>query len=85
MRSARTDFHVVRLQQRAALLVPVILQRQDDLLKAQTLAELWCRFMPACGRDVGAKSEHMQRPWVICESRILRVFEVLRHPDESLE
>ncbi len=40
MRSARADFHVIGLQQRAALLVPVVLQCQDDLLKAQPLAEL---------------------------------------------
>ena len=35
VRRARADFHVVGLQQRAALLVPVILQRQDDLLKGK--------------------------------------------------
>lgn len=39
MRSARTDFHVVRLQQRAALLVPIILERQNNLLKAEPLAQ----------------------------------------------
>jgi hypothetical protein len=33
--SARTDFHVDRLEQRATLLVPIGLQRQDDLLKRE--------------------------------------------------
>jgi hypothetical protein len=37
VRRARADFHVVGLQQRAALLVPIILQRQDDLLKGKHL------------------------------------------------
>ena len=32
---ARADFHVDRLEQRAALLVPVGLQRQDELLKRE--------------------------------------------------
>ena len=33
MRRARADLHVVGLQERAALLAPVLLQAQDDLLK----------------------------------------------------
>ena len=33
--SPGTDFHVVRLQQRATLPVPVVLEAQDDLLKGQ--------------------------------------------------
>ena len=35
VRSARTDFHVVRLQQRAALLVPVLLEGENDWLKGK--------------------------------------------------
>ncbi len=34
MAGAGADFHVVGLQQGAALLVPVLLQAQDDFLKA---------------------------------------------------
>lgn len=36
--------------------------------------------MPACGRDVGAKSIHEPEPAVICKGRILRVLGHLRHP-----
>src|SRR5690606_3988525 len=32
---ARADLHVVRLQERATLAVPVLLQAQDQLLKAE--------------------------------------------------
>ncbi|MCY1373198.1 hypothetical protein D9M69_604560 [compost metagenome] len=35
MRGAGTDFHVVGLQQGATLLVPVFLERKDDLLKGE--------------------------------------------------
>jgi hypothetical protein len=35
VRRAGADFHVDRLEQRATLLVPVGLQRQDDLLKRE--------------------------------------------------
>jgi hypothetical protein len=34
---ARADFHVVRLEQGATLLVPVGLQGQDDLLECEHL------------------------------------------------
>jgi hypothetical protein len=34
---ARADFHVVRLEQGATLLVPVGLQSQDDLLECEHL------------------------------------------------
>ena len=33
MRGARADFHVVGLQQRATLLVPVTLEIENDFLK----------------------------------------------------
>jgi hypothetical protein len=39
--SARADFHVVRLEQCAALLVPVGLQGQDNLLKCQHRGRWW--------------------------------------------
>ena len=39
MEGAGADFDVVGLQQGTALLVPEILQRQDDLLKSQPLAD----------------------------------------------
>jgi hypothetical protein len=35
MRGARADFHVIRLQQRATLGIPIRLQFQDDLLEGQ--------------------------------------------------
>jgi hypothetical protein len=34
---AGTDLHVIRLQQSAAMAVPIILQAKDDLLKAEHL------------------------------------------------
>ena len=37
---AGADFHVVRLQQGATLRVPVLLQRQDDLLKCEHIVVL---------------------------------------------
>jgi hypothetical protein len=35
VRGAGTDFHIVGLQQGAALLVPIVLERQDNLLKRE--------------------------------------------------
>lgn len=35
VRGAGADFHVVRLQQGAALLVPIVLEREDDLLEGE--------------------------------------------------
>src|SRR5258706_14897526 len=35
VKSAGADLHVVRLQQRAAVFIPVFLKPQDDLLKGQ--------------------------------------------------
>jgi hypothetical protein len=35
MRSTSADFHVIRLQKRAALGSPVLLQCEDDLLKVE--------------------------------------------------
>jgi hypothetical protein len=40
MRGAGADFHVVRLQQRATLRVPILLQREDDLLKCEHIVFL---------------------------------------------
>ena len=40
MRGAGADFHVERLQQRTALLVPIVLQTQDDLLKGDHESDL---------------------------------------------
>ena len=38
MRCTRADFHVIRLQQRATLRVPIVLKLQDNLLKGKHLA-----------------------------------------------
>ena len=37
MKSASTDFHVIGLQQRAAVLIPIRLQAQDRLLEGGRL------------------------------------------------
>jgi len=52
---AGTDFHVVGLQQGAALVAPVLLEAQDDFLKSR-LAGFCGRLLPASGRDVGTKT-----------------------------
>jgi hypothetical protein len=43
MRSARTDFHVVGLEQCATLRVPILLQLENDLLKCEHLVIPCCR------------------------------------------
>ncbi len=52
MRGARANFHIVGLQQCAALLVPIFLQGQDDLLEGEHVmvqAVAKVRILPVFG------------------------------------
>ena len=62
VRRARAHFHVERLQQRALLAVPVLLQREDDLLKRQHEDPVG-----KCGRSrVRCRASRVRFYWFCC-------------------
>ena len=60
MEGAGADFHVVGLQQRAALAVPERVQLQDELLEGQHGGRGFYRLQPA-PRDERARREQRER------------------------